>query len=215
MSSRVAAPRVVNIADLRRLAQKRLPRVAFDYVDGGAEDERTLRENCRAFEDVTFRPRCAVATESCDLRTTVLGVPLHVPFLLAPIGSTRLFYPLGEVHAARAAGAAGTAYILSTLSGTRLEDVRAAASGPVWYQLYLVGGHDVARAAIARSRAAGFTALVVTIDTSVAVLRVRDVRNSVRELDSRRVWTMLLFLPQLLARPRWLTGFFADGGLMK
>ena len=215
MPARVSAPRVVNIADLRRLAERRLPRVAFDYVDGGAEDERTLRENCRAFEAVTFRPRCAVATETCDLRTTVLGVPLELPFLLAPIGSTRLFYPLGEVHAARAAGAAGTAYILSTLSGTRLEDVKAAANGPVWYQLYLVGGHDVARAAIARAKSAGFSALVVTIDTPVSGLRERDVRNGVRELASRRLWTMLPYLPQLLARPRWLAGFLADGGLMK
>src|SRR5436189_5815200 len=97
MSSSVAPRRVVNIADLLRLAQKRLPRVAFDYVDGGAENERTLRENCRAFENVMFRPRCAVATESCDLRTSVLGMPFQLPFLLAPIGSTRLFYPLGEV----------------------------------------------------------------------------------------------------------------------
>lgn len=215
MSARVSAPRVVNIADLRRLAERRLPRVAFDYLDGGAEDERTLRENCHAFEAVTLRPRCAVATDACDLRTTVLGVPLQIPFLLAPIGSTRLFYPLGEVHAARAAGAAGTAYILSTLSGTRLEEVKAAASGPVWYQLYLVGGHDVARAAIGRAKTAGFSALVVTIDTPASGLRERDVRNGVRELASRRPWTMLPYLPQLVARPRWLAGFLADGGLMK
>src|SRR5207247_7302788 len=134
----------------------------------------------------------------------VLGVPLQLPFLLAPIGSTRLLYPRGEIHAARAAGVAGTTYILSTLSGTRLEDVKAAASGPVWYQLYLVGGHDVARAAIARAKAAGFSALVVTIDTPVAGLRERDVRNGVRELASRRLWDVLPFLPQLLARPRWL-----------
>ncbi len=214
MPLRVAPPRVVNIADLRRLAERRLPRVAFDYVDGGAEDERTLRENCRAFEDVTFRPRSAVATETCNLQTTVLGVRLELPFLLAPIGSTRLLYPRGEVHAARAAGAAGTAYVLSTLSGTRLEDVKAAASGPVWYQLYLVGGHDVARAAIARAKAAGYSALVVTIDTSVAGLRERDVRNGVRELASRHLSSMLPFLPQLLARPRWLAGFLGDGGLM-
>jgi L-lactate dehydrogenase (cytochrome) len=206
---------VVNIADLRRLAERRLPKVAFDYVDGGAEDERTLRENCRAFEAVTFRPRSAVATSSCDLRTTVLGVSLELPLLLAPIGSSRLLYPRGEVLAARAAGAAGTAYVLSTLSGCRMEDVKAASSGPVWYQLYLIGGGDVARQAMARARAAGFSALVVTIDTPVSGLRERDVRNGVRELVSRRLWSMLPFLPQIVARPRWLAGFLADGGLMK
>src|SRR5256885_14273802 len=105
---------VINIADLRRLAQRRLPRAVFDYIDGGAEDEVTLRGNERAFEQITLRPRSAVATPSCDLRTTVLGQPLDLPFLLAPIGSSRLFYPRGEVVAAAQAGAAGTAYILST-----------------------------------------------------------------------------------------------------
>ena len=85
--------RVVNIADLRRLAERRLPRVVFDYIDGGADAEITLRENCRAFEQVTLRPRSAVATPACDLRTTVLGTTLELPFVLAPVGSSRMFYP--------------------------------------------------------------------------------------------------------------------------
>ena len=143
MSRTVAPPHVVNIADLRRLAKRRLPRLAFDYIDGGADDEITLRENSLAFTRLTFRPRSAVATSGADLRTTVLGTPLDLPFLLAPVGSSRLFYPRGEVAAAKAAGAAGTAYILSTLSGCRLEDVRAATRGPAWYQVYLVGGRDI------------------------------------------------------------------------
>ena len=215
MSTPAALRGIVNIADLRRLAQRRLPQVVFDYVDGGAEDERTLNENCRAFEQVAFRPRSAVSTPACDLHATVLGTCFELPFLLAPIGSSRLLYPRGEVHAARAAGAAGTAYILSTFSGTPLEDVRSASHGSVWYQLYLVGGRAGSLAAMARARAAGFSALVVTIDTAVAGLRERDIRNGVRELASLRIGSMLPFLPQLLARPRWLAGFFADGGLMK
>ena len=212
---RLGPPNVLNIADLRRIAKRRLPRVVFDYIDGGADDEITLRGNCRAFERVTFRPRCAVATAACDMRTTVLGTPLDLPLLLAPVGSTRMFHPHGEALAARAAGAAGTAYTLSTLSGSTLEEVKAASTGPVWYQLYLVGGHDVARAGIERARTAGFSALVVTIDTPVAGLRERDVRNGTKELLTRRVLSMLPFVPQFLARPRWLTGFLADGGLMK
>ena len=211
---RLTSHDVVNIADLRRLAKRRLPRVVFDYIDGGADDEVTLRGNCRVFDAVTFRPRCAVATPACDLRTTVLGTPLALPFLLGPIGSTRMFYPHGEAVAAQAAGAAGTAYTLSTLSGSTLEEVRAASTGPLWYQLYLVGGHDVAKKTIARARAAGFSALVVTIDTPVAGLRERDVRNGTKELLTRRVWPMLPFVPQFLARPRWLAGFLSDGGLM-
>ena len=202
------------IEDLRELARRRLPRVVFDYIDGGAEGEVTLRENCRVFDTVTFRPRHAVAVANCDLRTQVLGHGLDLPLLLAPVGSSRMFYPRGETVAAHAAGAAGTAYILSTLSGSRMEDVKAASVGPVWYQLYLAGGRDVARAAIVRAKAAGCSALVVTIDTPVAGLRERDVRNGSRELLSRNPWSMLPYVPQILTRPRWLLDFMGDGGLM-
>src|SRR5436190_11492805 len=106
MSSPVS--RAVNIADLRLMAKRRLPRMVFDYIDGGAEREWTLKENMRAFEDVMFRPRSAVATPKCDLGTTVLGTPIDLPFILAPVGSSRMFYPRGEEVAASVAGAAGT-----------------------------------------------------------------------------------------------------------
>src|SRR5205823_13152927 len=115
-----------------------------------ADAELPLRANSRGFEAVTFRPRCAIATSACDLGTTVLDTSLSMPLILAPVGSSRLFYPRGEEVAARAAGAAGIAYTLSTLSGCSLEDVAAAAKGPIWYQLYLVGGRDCALSAIAR-----------------------------------------------------------------
>src|SRR5262245_35362416 len=213
-AGRVEPPRVVNIADLRRLARRRLPRSVFDYIDGAAEAEITLRENCRAFEQVALRPRSAVATPVCDLRTTVLGTTLELPFLLAPVGSSRMFYPRGEEAAARAAGEAGTGYILSTLSGTRLEDVKAATRGPAWYQVYLVGGGEVASSALRRARAAGFSAIAVTIDTPVSGLRERDVRNDVSRLVSRRFWSTVRALPGLAAHPRWVAGFLADGGLM-
>jgi isopentenyl diphosphate isomerase/L-lactate dehydrogenase-like FMN-dependent dehydrogenase len=215
MPRSVQPPRVLNIKDLRRAAKRRLPRLVFDYIDGGAEAELTLRANCRAFEAVTFRPRCAVATPACDLRTTVLGTPLSMPLILAPVGSSRLIYPRGEEVAAHAAGAAGIAYALSTLSGCRLEDVAAASKGPVWYQLYLVGGRDCALSAIERAGGAGFSALVVTIDTAVAGMRERDFRNGVKELLSGKLGPMLPFVGQLLTKPRWLMSFLADGGLMK
>ena len=189
--------------------------MVFDYIDGGADAEVTLRENCRIFERVSFRPRGAAATPLVDLRTTVLGTNLDVPFMLAPLGSSRMFSPRGEEVAAREAGRAGTGYILSTLSGCRLEDVKAATNGPAWYQVYLVGGRDVARAAIERAAAAGYGALVLTIDTPVAGQRERDTRNGVKELLSFKPWTMAPYLPQILARPRWLAGFIADGGLME
>lgn len=214
MSSSLATPRVVNVADLRRIARRRLPRVVFDYIDGGADAEVTLRRNCEVFESVEFRPRSAVALEGVDLRTTVLDAELALPVLLAPVGSSRMFWPRGEAAASGAAGAAGTAYILSTLSGTRLEEVKAATRGPCWYQVYLCGGRDVATAAIERAEAAGFSALVVTIDTPVAGLRERDVHNGTKELLTRRPFTMFPWLPQFLVKPGWLLDTLAEGGLM-
>jgi L-lactate dehydrogenase (cytochrome) len=193
----------------------RLPRVVFDYIDGGADAEITLRENRRAFETVTFRPRSAVAMSSCELRTEVLGIPMSMPLVLAPVGSSRLFYPRGEEVAAKAAGEADIPYTLSTFSGCRLEDVAKASRGPVFYQLYLAGGRETALAAIGRARAAGYSALMVTVDTPVAGMRERDFRNGMKQLVARRLGPMLPFLPQFLIRPRWLAGFLADGGMMK
>jgi L-lactate dehydrogenase (cytochrome) len=203
----------VNVGDLRPMARRRLPRVVFDYLDGGAEGEITLRENVRAFEEVTFRPRQAVPVRDCDPRVRALGFDLSFPALLAPIGYSRLLHPDGEVGAARAAGAAGTGYILSTISGHRLEDVRAASRGPVLYQLYLVGGRGAAESALERARVAGFSALVVTVDTPVSGMRERDFRNGLKELLSDSLLAKLPFLPQMLTRPRWLAAFLRDGGL--
>ena len=211
----VASPRVINIDDLRRLARRRLPRVIFDYLDGGAEGEVTLRENCRVFDDVTFRPRQAVAIAKCELSTRVLGLNLSFPAILAPVGYSRLMHPEGELAAAAAAGSAGIAYTLSTISGHKLENVRAASVGPIWYQLYLVGGRPVAEAAIDRARRAGFSALVVTIDTAVAGMRERDPRNGMKELLGRSVFAKIPFLPQFLAHPGWLAAFLLDGGVPK
>jgi L-lactate dehydrogenase (cytochrome) len=202
---------VVNIADLRRMAQRRLPPVIFDYIDGGAEDELTLRANERAFADVTFRPRQCVETPNPDLRTTVLGTTFDVPFLLAPLGFCRMFYPRGESVAAREAHAAGTAYILSTFSGQRLEDVRADTTGPLWYQLYVPGGRAVAEATMARARAAGYTVLVVTIDTPVSGMRERDIRRGAGPLLKGGAGAMLPHLCQFATHPRWVMGYLGDG----
>ncbi len=213
--TRVASPRVVNIEDLRFLARRRLPKAVFDYIDGGAEGEVTLRANRLAFDAVTFRPRQAVAVPHSDVRARVLGFDLTFPALLAPVGYSRLMHPGGEVAAARAAGAAGTIYILSTISGHKLEDVKAASSGPVWYQLYLTGGREAAEAGIERARVAGFSALVVTIDAPVAGMRERDIRNGTRELLGRNFMAKIPFLPQVLGHPAWLARFLLDGGVSK
>jgi len=208
-------PRVVNVNDLLTLAKRRLPKAVFDYVDGGAEDEVTLRQNCEAFKQVTFRPKQAVAVGDCELSTQVLKADLAFPAMLAPIGYSRLMHPGGEVAAARAAGKAGIGYILSTISGHKMEDVKAAISGPAWYQLYLLGGREAAEDAIDRARRCGFRALVITVDTSVAGLRERDPRNGTRELLGDSLVPKIPFLPGILAHPAWLISFLRDGGVPK
>jgi|HubBroStandDraft_6_1064221.scaffolds.fasta_scaffold12457_2 isopentenyl diphosphate isomerase/L-lactate dehydrogenase-like FMN-dependent dehydrogenase len=211
----VNTSRVVNIEDLRSLARRRLPKAVFDYLDGGAEAELTLAENCRAFREVLFRPRGAVAVGDCDLKARVLNHELSFPAVLAPVGYSRLMHPGGEVAAARAAGAAGTAYILSTISGHKLENVKAASQGPVWYQLYLLGGREAAEGSIDRARRAGFSALVITVDTPVAGLRERDPRNGMKELLGTSWFARIPYLPNILAHPGWLSSFLLDGGVPK
>jgi len=207
--------KVVNVEDLRRIAKQRVPKAVFDYLDGGAEGEQTLRENCSAFHDVMFRPRGAVAVGACDIKTRVLGNEIAFPAMLAPVGYSRLMHPGGEVDAARAAGEAGTGYILSTISGHKMENVRAATKGPAFYQLYLLGGRAAAEGALDRARRAGFTGLVITVDTPVAGLRERDPRNGMKELLGTSLFAKIPYLPDFLSHPGWLAGFLMDGGVPK
>jgi isopentenyl diphosphate isomerase/L-lactate dehydrogenase-like FMN-dependent dehydrogenase len=207
----LASPRVVNIKDLRRLARARLPDAVFDYLDGAADDEVTLKDSEKAFKEVVFKPHFAVAIPTCDLSVTVLGHRLDVPFMLGPIGYSRLMHPRGELAASAAAGRHGTGYILSTLSGHRMEDVKAQSPGPTFYQLYLAGGRGAAEGAIARAKAAGYAGLFVTIDTPVGGNRERDARNGMKELMGSNPFKKLRYLPNILAHPHWLAAFVADG----
>jgi isopentenyl diphosphate isomerase/L-lactate dehydrogenase-like FMN-dependent dehydrogenase len=213
ISSARRLSRAVNIADLRDLARRRVPRIVFNYVDGGADDEWTLLENRRAFDTITFRPHQAVAVATCDLRTRVLGTELSMPLLLAPVGYLRVMHPDGEIAAARAAGRAGVGFILSTVSGHRLEDVKAASAGQVWYQLYLTGGRAAAENAMRRAMAVGYTVLVITIDSTVIGHRERELRDGMEQLLRGNIWSKIPFTPQVLTRPRWLMRFLLDGGL--
>jgi isopentenyl diphosphate isomerase/L-lactate dehydrogenase-like FMN-dependent dehydrogenase len=213
--SSLNSSKFVNIEDLRRRAQRRVPKSVFDYLDGGAESELTLEENCRVFRDVTFRPRGAVAVGDCRLSTTIIGQPLAVPFILAPVGYSRMMHPEGEVAAAGVAGEFGTGYILSTISAHKLEDVKAATPGPAWYQLYLLGGRAAAEAALERARKAGFSALVITVDTPVAGMRERDPRNGMKEMLGGSFFAKIPYLPNYLVRPGWLISFLRDGGVPK
>jgi isopentenyl diphosphate isomerase/L-lactate dehydrogenase-like FMN-dependent dehydrogenase len=198
--------RAVNIADLRRMARARLPSVVFDYLDGAAEDETTLKDNRKAFSRWIFRPRHGIELERVDLATAVMGVPLEWPVLLAPIGYSALMHPDGEVGVARAAGRAGTGAILSTISGAKLEDF-AATGTPVFMQIYLLGGRKPGEATLARAKAAGVKGLFLTIDTPVAGLRERDFRNGMNQLMGKNLFAKLPYVGNLLAHPGWLATY--------
>jgi isopentenyl diphosphate isomerase/L-lactate dehydrogenase-like FMN-dependent dehydrogenase len=213
ISSAGRLSRAVNIDDLRELARRRVPRIVFNYIDGGADGEWTLRQNRRAFDTITFRPYQAVAVAACDLRSRVLGTELSMPLLLAPVGYLRVMHPDGEIAAAQAAGRAGVGFILSTVSGHRLEDVKAASTAQVWYQLYLTGGRAAAENAMRRAMDVGYTVLVITIDSTVIGHRERELRDGIEQLLRGNIWSKIPFAPQVLTRPRWLIRFLLDGGL--
>lgn len=175
--SRSSLPAVNTVDDLRRQARRRLPRMIFEFVDGGADGELTLRANRDALDAVRFDPRYLSDVAGRDTSTTVLGHRVDVPFLLAPAGLATVVHPDGELAAAGAAGRAGTIFVVSIASGHSLESVAEVATGPLWFQLYLWKSDRVVGALVDRAAAVGCTALVLTIDVPVVGKRERDLRN--------------------------------------
>jgi L-lactate dehydrogenase (cytochrome) len=169
--------RAANVADLRRVARRRLPGGVFDYIDGAAEDERTLAANSDAFARVGFRPRVLRGIDAVDVTTTLLGRPLAFPVVLAPTGFTRLADPQGELAVARAAARAGVPYTLSTLGTRSIEEVRAVSDGRLWFQVYVWRDRGLVEEMIRRAASAGYEALVLTVDATPFGRRERDVRR--------------------------------------
>lgn len=163
-----------NIADLRRMARRKLPSPMFHYIDGGADDEWTLRHNTLAFERWELRPSVLRDVATIDLKTRVLGAELELPLFLSPTGMSRLFHRDKELGAARAAAKSGTLYSLSTLATTSLEEVAACAPGPKMFQVYIFKDRGLTRELVQRCKAAGYTALCLTVDTPLAGNRERD-----------------------------------------
>ncbi len=199
-----------SVAEARRRARRVLPRVVYDYIDGGADDEVTMGENEQAFRRLAFRPRVAVDTGEPSLATRVLGTEVSMPLLLAPCGLVRLMHPDGAAGAGRAAHSRGTLWVLSSVAGVTLETV-ADVPGHKWFQLYASGGRPEAASIMERAAVAGYEALVVTVDTPALGNRERDARNGVTSplrLDAR---TAIALGPQVLARPRWALRMMRDG----
>jgi 4-hydroxymandelate oxidase len=181
----------VNIWDFERAAKARIAGPAWDYYASGADDEITLRSNRDAFARIALHYRVLVDVSVRRTATRLLGAELAMPILLAPTAFQRLAHPDGELATVRAAGAAGTVMVLSTLSNTRVEDVAAAASGPVWFQLYIYKDRGATEALVRRVEAAGCQALVFTVDAPLLGKREADVRNQFSLPDGLTVENML------------------------
>lgn len=199
--------RLLTIEDLEQRANRRLPRMIADFLNGGAEDERTIDWNRRAFAETSFRPRVLVDVSERDLSTTVCGERLALPVVLAPTGLARLVHHEGEMAAARAATAAGSLLVVSSASSFPLESLSNAVDGPMWFQLYPWGDRGLTGGLIDRAERAGYRALCVTVDVPAVGGRERDIRNGFTVPPRVRPANVL----DVARHPRWLLGL-ARGG---
>jgi L-lactate dehydrogenase (cytochrome) len=192
--------RAYTIQDLRTMARRRTPRAVFDYTDGGAEDETSMRRARAAFKRVEFRPRVLRDVASVDTTTTLLGKPSAMPLVLAPTGFTRMMQHEGEIAVARAAAQAGIPYALSTLGTTSIEDLAAGApQTDRWFQLYMWKDRGRSKELISRAQEAGYSALILTVDVPVAGARLRDLRNGLTIPPALTLRTLM----GMARYPRW------------
>lgn len=191
------------IDDLRRDAQRFLPRFVFDYLEGGAGDETCLRGNITALADIRLWPRVLRDTRAVDTSVEVLGERWRLPVAVAPTGFNGLLRPGGDVLLARSAARAGVPFCLSTASNSRLETVREQGGGSSWLQLYVMSDRTIAEQIMRRAQQAGYKALVLTVDVAVSGYRKRDVRNGFRLPFRPGLMTAM----DLLAHPRWALQF--------
>jgi L-lactate dehydrogenase (cytochrome) len=193
---------ITNIEDLRRLAQRRVPRMFYDYADSGSWTEGTYRANEADFEGIKLRQRVAVNMEPRSLATTMVGVPVKMPVAIAPTGLTGMQHADGEIHAARAAEKAGIPFTLSTMSICSIEDIAAHTTAPFWFQLYVMRDRDFIARLIDRAKAAKCGALVLTLDLQILGQRHKDIKNGL----SAPPRPTLANIINLMTKPRWCLG---------
>jgi L-lactate dehydrogenase (cytochrome) len=189
-----------SIEDLRQLAQERLPRMFYDYIDSGSWTERTYQANSQRLREIGLRQRVAVNLEGRQIRSTLLGQEVAMPVALGPAGLAGIFHPDGEIHAACAAEQFGVPFALSTMSICSIEDVAAATTRPFWFQLYLLRDRGFSASLIERARAARCSALILTLDTPLLGRRYKDVRNGLS--TSLQLWRPRVMM-DLMSHPFW------------
>jgi len=191
------------IEDLRQIHKRRVPKAFFDYVDGGSYAEETLRANREDLQKIKFRQRILVDISQRDLSTTILGEKANLPLILAPVGSTGMQHGDGEIHACRAAQAAGIPYTLSTMSICSIEDVAANVDKPFWFQLYVMRDRGFCKALIERAIAAKCSALVLTVDLQLLGQRHADIKNGLSVPPQLMKFKNIV---DFMSKPTWLAG---------
>jgi L-lactate dehydrogenase (cytochrome) len=195
-------PVITNIEDLRVLAERRVPRMFYDYADSGSWTEGTYRANQADFQKIKFRQRVAVNMEDRSTRTQMVGIDVAMPVAIAPTGLTGMQHADGEMLAARAAEAFGVRFTLSTMSICSIEDVAAATTQPFWFQLYVMRDRDFIERLIERARAAGCDALVLTLDLQIIGQRHKDLKNGLSAPPKLTLANLL----NMMTKPRWCLG---------
>ncbi len=193
---------ITNIEDLRVIAQRRVPRMFYDYADSGSWTESTYRANQADFQSIKLRQRVAVNMEGRTTATTMVGIDVAMPVAIAPVGLTGMQHADGEIHAARAAEKAGIPFTLSTMSICSIEDVAAATTKPFWFQLYVMRDRDFIERLIDRAKAAKCSALVLTLDLQILGQRHKDLKNGLSAPPKPTVANMI----NLMTKPRWCLG---------
>jgi L-lactate dehydrogenase (cytochrome) len=201
---------LASVEDLRRLARRRLPRALFDFIDGGAQDEVTLRRNREDFERLVLLPKVLTDVSNRSQAVTLLGQHYRSPLILAPTGLPGILWPHGAMEAARAADEAGVGFCLSTMSTSTIEEIAQASSRPIWFQLYVLRDRELTKSMMLRAKAAGCAALVITVDLQMQGQRDRDVRNGLTIPPRFTLSNMLDFA----THPRWLWSFLTGPKVM-
>ena len=196
------APVITCIEDLRQLAQKRVPRMFYDYADSGAWTEGTYRANESDFQGIKFRQRVAVNMENRSVRTTMIGRDVAMPVAIAPTGLTGMQHADGEILAAKAAEKFGIPFTLSTMSICSIEDIAAHTKAPFWFQLYVMKDRDFINSLIDRAKAAKCDALVLTLDLQILGQRHKDLKNGLSAPPKLTIANIL----NMMTKPRWCLG---------
>src|SRR6188508_1048538 len=197
-----ALERALTIEELKTIARRRVPKQFFDYIDSGAWTEQTYRANEDDFKKITFRQRVAVNLENRNLSSTLLGQPVSLPIAIAPVGSTGMTDADGEIKAARAAEKFGIPFTLSTMAICSIEDVAENTTKPFWFQLYVMKDRVFIERLIGRAKAAGCSALVLTLDLQILGQRHKDIKNGLTAPPKMTLSNIV----DIATKPRWWMG---------